>query len=280
MITGDDLKYFISVDMEGISGIVDSTMVSRSQGDYERGRKLMVGDVNATIEGILNIDSEAEITVCDAHGGMNNIDPEDLNKAAELVRGSPKPQSQLCGLDDSYDACLFIGYHSKKGTLEGMMSHTYSGGNIESLHINGVEVGETAMNAGIAGYYNVPLILVTGDLAVTKEAAELDPNIETVAVKRAVGRVSARCIHPEKAREMIKEAASRAVGKIGEIHAHVVDSPVTFRIRFTDAKRADAANFIPTAERIDGKSIVITNEDYVKAYHGFIAAVMCGSSVS
>mgnify|MGYP006297184503 FL=1 len=126
----------------------------------------------------------------------------------------------------------------------------------------------------------VPLILVTGDLAVTKEVAEIDPNTETVAVKRAVGRVSARCIHPEKAREMIKEGASRAVGKIGEIRAHVVEPPVNFRIRFTDAKRADAASFIPTAERIDGKTIVITNDDYIKAYHGFIAAVMCGSSVS
>ncbi|MFP3951788.1 MAG: M55 family metallopeptidase [Candidatus Bathyarchaeia archaeon] len=274
------MKYFISVDMEGITGIVDGTMVSRSEGDYKLGRKLMVKDVNAAIEGVLKTDPEAEITVSDAHGGMNNIEPEELHRVAELVRGRPKPQSQCSGLDDSYDACLFIGYHSKKGTHAGMMSHTYSGSNIESLHINGIEVGETAMNAGIAGYYNVPLILVTGDLAVTKEAHEIDPMIETVAVKTALGRVSARCIHPEKARDMIKEGASRAVGKIGDISAHVFDPPVNFSIRFTDAKKADAASFIPTAERIDGKTIGISNDNYIKAYHGFLAAVMCASSVS
>lgn len=266
--------------MEGITGIVDATMVSRSNDDYKLGRRLMVKDVNAAIEGILKADSSAEITVSDAHGGMNNIEPEELHRVAELVRGRPKPQSQCSGLDDSYDACLFIGYHSKKGTLNGMMSHTYSGGNIESLHINGFEVGETAMNAGIAGYYNVPLILVTGDLAVTEEAHELDPMIETVAVKTATGRVSARCIHPDKAREMIKEAASKAVKKIDEISAHVFDPPVTFSIRFTDALRADAASFIPTAERIDGKTIKISHDDYIKAYHGFLAAVMCASSIS
>jgi D-amino peptidase len=274
------MKYFISVDMEGISGIVDGTMVSRNGGDYEKGRKLMVQDVNAAIEGILNVDSEAEIFVCDAHGGMNNLNPEELNRTAELIRGRPKPQSQMCGLDDSFDACLFIGYHSKKGTLEGMMSHTYSGGNIESLHINGVEVGETALNAGIAGYYDVPLIFVSGDLAVTKEAQEIDPSIETIAVKTAVGRVAARCIHPEKSRQMIKEGTSRAVEKIEAIKAYIVDPPLTFTIRFTDSKKADAASFIPTTERLDGKSIVITNNNYIKGYHAFLASVMCASSVS
>jgi D-amino peptidase len=266
--------------MEGISGIVDRTMVSRDGGDYEKGRKLMVQDVNAGIEGILDVDQDAEIYVCDGHGGMNNINPEELDRNAELIRGRPKPQSQMCGLDDSFDACLFIGYHSKKGTLEGMMSHTYSGNNIESIHINGIEVGETAMNAGIAGYYKVPLIFVSGDLAVTKEAEEIDSDIETVAVKTAVGRVSARCIHPEKSRELIKKGVSRAVGKIGEIEPCIIDSPVTFRIRFTDGVKADAASFIPTAERLDGKTIVIRNNDYIKGYHGFLASVMCASSVS
>ena len=136
------MKFFISVDMEGISGIVDGSMVSRKQGDYERGRKLMAADTNACIEGILDAYPKAEITVSDAHGGMNNIDPNDLHKRAVLVRGSPKPQSQMAGIDSSYDACMFVGYHAKKGTLEGIMSHTYSGGNIESLHVNGVEVGQ------------------------------------------------------------------------------------------------------------------------------------------
>ncbi len=152
------MKYFISVDMEGISGILDASMVSRKHADYTKGRKFMAADTNAAIETVLEHDPEAEITVCDAHGSMNNIDPDDLHKRAILVRGTPKPQSQMAYLDETYDACLFVGYHSKKGTLHGVMSHTYSGGNIERLVVNGREVGETELNAGIAGYYGVPLI--------------------------------------------------------------------------------------------------------------------------
>jgi D-amino peptidase len=273
------MKVFISVDMEGISGIVDGTMVSRKQGDYEKGRALMAQDVNAAIEGILSVGS-AEITVCDAHGGMNNILPEAINKEAVLVRGRPKPQSQMAGIDPSHDACVFIGYHAKKGTRDGMMSHTYSGGNIESLHINGVEVGETAMNAGIAGYHGVPLVFVAGDVAVTKEALEVNGDIEVVAVKEAISRVAAKCIHPEKAREMIKEGVAKAIRKRTSIEPHRVAPPVTFDIRFTDAKKADAAGFIPSAERLDGKTIRITHEDYVKAYHGFLAAVACATAFS
>jgi len=273
------LKIFISVDMEGISGIVDGTMLSRTKGDYEKGRALMTKDVNAAIEGILSV-GPAEITVCDAHGGMNNILPEAIHHEAVLVRGRPKPQSQMAGIDASYDGCVFIGYHAKKGTRDGLLSHTYSGSSIESLHINGVEVGETAMNAGIAGYYEVPLIFVAGDAAVTRETLELNGNIEVVAVKEAISRVAAKCIHPEIARKMIKKGVAKAIRKRAKIDPHRVPPPVNFVIRFTDAKRADAASFIPSAERLNGKTIRIIHEDYIKVYHGFLAAVACATAFS
>lgn len=273
------MKVFISVDMEGISGITDTTMTSRDQPDYEKGRSLMVRDVNACIEGVLAA-GPAEITVCDGHGGMNNINPEDLNQAATLVRGTPKPQSQTAGLDSSYDACIFIGYHSRKGTLRGVLSHTYSGASIESLHINGTEVGETAMNAGIAGHHGVPLIMVSGDQAVAAEAKQLSPDIETAVVKTAIGRRAAICLHPEKARQLIKDTAAKAMKKHRRIKPITYATPVTYTIRFTDAARADAAAFIPGARRLDGKTIELTAPDYITAYHGFIAAVLCAQAVS
>ncbi len=273
------LKVFISVDMEGISGIVDTTMTSRTQPDYEKGRQLMVKDVNACIEGVL-LAGPAEITVCDAHGGMNNINPEDLHHAAILVRGSPKPYSQMSGLDSNYDACIFIGYHSKKGTLRGILSHTYSGASVESLHINGVESGETAMNAGIAGHHGVPLIMVTGDQQVAAEAKALNPDIEAAIVKTAVGRRAAHCLHPEKARSIIRETATKAVKKYRQVKHITVTTPVTYTIRFTDATRADAAAYIPGAKRIDGKTIELIASDYMTAYHGFLAAVLCAQAVS
>lgn len=265
--------------MEGISGIVDTTMTSRTQPDYEKGRQLMVKDVNACIEGILQV-GPAEITVCDAHGGMNNINPEDLHKDAVLVRGSPKPYSQMSGIDASYDACIFIGYHSKKGTFGGILSHTYSGASVESLHINGAESGETAMNAGIAGHHGVPLIMVAGDQQIAAEAKTLNPDIETAIVKTAVGRRAAHCLHPEKAREIIRETTAKAIKKHRRVKPVTVATPVTYTIRFTDATRADAAAYIPGARRIDGKTIELTADDYLTAYHGFLAAVLCAQAVS
>jgi D-amino peptidase len=274
------MKFFISVDMEGISGIVDGSMVNSKNSDYEKGRKLMVADVNAAIEGILEENSDAEVIVCDAHGSMNNIIPEDLHKIAKLVRGSPKSQSQIAGLDESFDACLFVGYHSMKGTFHGVMSHTYSGGNIEKLEVNGVEVGETQLNAGIAGHYGVPLIFVAGDQATCSEAKDVNQDITTVEVKKAIGRSSAICLHPEVAREHIKKGVKDSLKYIKKIPPHKVEPPITFRIHFTDAKRADAAELIPTTKRIDGKTLELTTNDYIKAYHGFIASVLCGSAVS
>jgi len=273
------MKVFISVDMEGISGITDTTMTSRDHPDYEKGRALMAKDVNACIEGVLAA-GPAEITVCDGHGGMNNINPEDLNPAATLVRGTPKPQSQTAGLDGSYDACIFIGYHSRKGTLRGVLSHTYSGASIESLHINGVESGETAMNAGIAGHHGVPLVMVSGDQAVAAEAKSLSPDIETAVVKTAIGRRAAICLHPEKARQIIKDTATKAVKKHSRVKPITYSTPVTYTIRFTDATRADAASFIPGAKRLDGKTVELTAPDYITAYHGFIAAVLCAQAAS
>jgi D-amino peptidase len=271
------MKVFISVDMEGISGIVDGSMTSRKELDYEKGRKLMAEDVNAAIDGILSLGS-AQITVSDAHGNMNNINPEDLHNEAVLVRGRPKPQSQMAGIDSTYDAAVFIGYHSKKGTLKGILSHTYSGSTIESLTINGVEVGETSMNAAIAGYYSVPLVFVSGDLAVTREARDLNPNIEVVAVKEAISRVAAKCLHPEKARELIKKGVAKALRKRDKIKPFTFHPPVTFQIRFNNATYADNAAFMPSATRLDGKTIQIVQNDYIKAYHGFLAANMCASS--
>lgn len=273
------LKVFVSVDMEGISGIVDGSMTGRDQPDYQKGRALMVGDVNAAIEGVLAL-GEAEIVVSDGHGSMTNIEPEELNRAAALVRGTPKPLSQMAGIDGSFDAAIFIGYHSMKGTLHGVLSHTFSGRAIESLRINGMEVGETAMNAAIAGYYGVPLVFVSGDLAVTGEAKVLNPEIEVVAVKEAVSRTAAKCLNPTSARELIKENVTKALEKRSTIEPFSFEPPIEVLVRFTNAGMADAVGFMPSAERVDGKTIRFVLDDYLKAFGAFRASVYIAGAVS
>jgi len=273
------LKVFISVDMEGISGIVHSSQTSRDQHDYEKGRALMVGDVNAAIEGAL-AHGDAEIVVADGHGWMTNIQPEDLHEAAVLVRGTPKPLSQMAGIDESFDAALFIGYHSMKGTLHGVLSHTFSGRAINSLKVNGREIGETAMNAAIAGYFGVPLVFVSGDLAITKEAEALDPKITTVAVKEAVARTAARCIHPKKARELIRRGVREALEKRDSISPFTFQPPIEVLVEYSNALMADAVEFMPTAQRVDGRTIRFVLDDYLKAFGAFRASAYIANAVT
>ena len=160
-----------------------------------------------------------------------------------------------------------------KGTLNGIISHTFSGKTVESLKVNGTEVGETAMNAAIAGYYDVPLVFVSGDLAVTKEAKGLNPAIETVAVKEAISRTAAKCLHPAKARKLIKEAVPKALKNRKSIQPLTIKPPIEFEVRYVNARMADAVSFMPSAERLDGKTISFIQDDYLKGYGAFRASV-------
>jgi D-amino peptidase len=269
---GIGMKIFISVDMEGISGIVDSSQTDRDHKEFDKARALMAADVNAAIDGILEL-GQAEIIVSDGHGKMINIEPEALNENAVLVRGTPKPLSQMAGIDSSFDATIFIGYHSMKGTQNGILSHTFSSKTIESLKINGKEAGETMINAAITGYYGVPLVFVSGDLAVTREAKALIPEIEAVVVKEAISRKAAKCLHPQKARKLIKETVTRALERRKSIEPFLFKPPIEFDVRYTNAGMADAVEFMPSAKRIDGKTIRFILDDYLEAFGAFRASI-------
>lgn len=272
------MKVLVSVDMEGISGIVDRNQTGRDQLDYQKGRDLMVGDINAAIDGILEAGG-SEILVADGHGWMKNIEPEKLNKAAVLVRGTPKPFSQVAGIDESFDAVIFVGYHSKRGTRNGILSHTYSGRVVDHLKVNGMEIGETAMNAAVAGCFGVPLIFVSGDLAVTKEAKELNPEIVTVAVKEAISRTAAKCLHPEEAGVKIREGVREAMGKLSQFKPFKFQPPIELEVKYANALMADAVEFMPSADRVNGRTVRFVLDDYLKAFGAFIASVMIAGSV-
>ena len=134
------------------------------------------------------------------------------------------------------------------------------------------------MNAAIAGYYGVPLVFVSGDLAVTREAEALIPGIETVAVKEAVSRTAAICLHPDAARRLIKEKVTGALRKRESVKPFSFDPPIKFDVRFTNAGMADAVEFMPSANRIDGKTIRFTLNDYIEAFGAFRASVSIASS--
>jgi D-amino peptidase len=261
------MNVLISVDMEGISGVVTSDHTSSSHKEYERFRKLMTAEANAAIEGALagGVD---QIVVNDSHGGMANVLIEELNPAAELISGSPKPFGMMQGIGPDVDAVFFVGYHAASGTGTAVLEHTWSGHAVK-VCLNGQVVGETGLNAALAGAYDAPVVLVTGDRAVTEEAHTLLGEIEMVVVKDGVTRSAARCLHPEVAHKHIRQAAERALGL--SVPPFVVPPPITMQVVFQRAIHADMAVLVPGSRRVDGRTVEWTGEDMPTVYKVFRA---------
>jgi D-amino peptidase len=261
------MKLLISADMEGISGVVSPNHTSSEHKEYERFRRLMTADVNAAIEGAL-AGGANQIMVNDSHGSMTNILIEELNPAAELITGSPKPFSMMQGIGSDVDAAFFVGYHACAGTAAAVLAHTWSGA-VFSVHLNDQRVGETGLNAALAGAYGVPVVLVTGDQAVAAEARALLGEIETVVVKEAISRSAARCLHPEEAHERIREGALRALGLA--VPPFAIIPPITLRLTFQHVRYADGAESVPGSQRTDGVTLEWTGKDMPSVYQAFRA---------
>lgn len=272
-------KVFISIDMEGISGIVGGGMTGGDPKEYEYGRRLMVGDLNAAIEGALDSGAE-EIVVSDAHGWMTNVQPEEVHEAAYLIRGTPKPDLMMSGIGDEFDVALYVGYHSMKGTEKGVLAHTIAGGTVADIFINGRETGEFGLNAALAGWYGVPSVFISGDKAVAAEAKSFVPNIKAAVVKWGVSRVAAKCLHPKTARTLIKKTVTEALADADNVEPFRVDEPVEVRLRYVNSTMADAAAVLPYVERIDGRTVKTVFNNYPEATRGLLAAINLGSTVT
>lgn len=256
------MKIYISCDMEGISGVVAGKQTQMDGEEYKRAQKLMTGELNAAIEGAL-AGGASEILVNDSHGSMRNILIEELNPSAQLISGSPKPLSMMQGIDRSFDAAFFIGYHAQAGTAYSTLDHTYSG-IVYQVSLNGRPMGETGLNAALAGHFGVPVALVTGDKLLVEEATALLGNVAGVAVKESYGRYAARCLVPETARELIREAAQRALSNEGQ--PFIVEPPITLAVDFTSSAHLDMAELIPGTRRTSGRHIEYTHDDFPTVY--------------
>src|SRR6478609_5565004 len=210
------MKVFIVSDMEGVAGIVKPQQVTGGHAMYEEGRRLYTGEINACVRGA-KAAGATEIVVMDCHGAgegwtFNSLIPEELDPACEFVVQNEWTE-YTSFLETGVDAALFVGMHAMAGTRDGVLAHTVSGSSWWRLRFNGVEVGETGINAALCGTWGCPVLLVTGDDALCDEARDLlGPTLTTVAVKQGLGRFSARHIAPVRARAMIEEAAALALG--------------------------------------------------------------------
>jgi D-amino peptidase len=276
MTEAQKLKVLISVDMEGITGVVHTDQTSATGSDYSRARKWMTEDVNAAILGALDAGA-TEIIVNDSHGSMRNILPSDLHPAASLISGSPKPLLQMDGIDSSVDAVMFIGYHPRAGTMNGILDHTISGGIVRSIVINGMEMPEVGINALIAGHYNVPVVLVAGDKAVCDQTREiLGNNVITAAVKEATGRYAAMNLSLEKAHQLIRQRAKSALEKRGQIRPFKLTAPYRIELTYHTSSMADNASAVPGVKRLSPRTLQVESNDMITGFRLLMLLITLG----
>jgi D-amino peptidase len=276
------MRAYISVDMEGIAGVSHPNPTARGDSGYAAAVDLMVGEANAAISGARD-GGATEILVNDSHGGMYNLRPADLDPAARILQGQ-KAWSMVAGAaprdgEPAWDLALFVGYHARAGHPTGTIAHTYSGRPVET-RLNGRPTGEYGFNALILGAWGVPVGLVAGDDALAEEVADWLPWAEFVVVKEAAGTSAAASLHPDVARQRIRDAAARSVerARAGELRALEVPPPVVIEVEYHRGLEADYAAIVPGAERVGDRGVRHTG-DVPTAYRGFLAGIRLASTV-
>ncbi|WP_262285336.1 M55 family metallopeptidase [Micromonospora sp. MA102] len=260
------MKVLISVDMEGISGIVHPTETNPDRYDYERGRALMTAEANAVIAGVLDAEPDAVVWVADAHGPFRNLLPEDLDRRAHLVRGKPRPLGMLAGLDEQTDAVMFIGYHARAGAGPAVLAHTMSDA-ILDVRVAGRSLGEIGLNAAMAGHLDAPVVLLSGDDAACAEFSELVPSAVTVAVKQTLGQAAAVALHPQEARERLRRAAADAIARRALIPPPKMAGPLDVEVDLYGPYMVDLAVLVPGVTRVGGgRTVAFHAADFPDAY--------------
>jgi D-amino peptidase len=265
------LKVYISADMEGIGGVSTWDKQSSPKGaDYEKFRKLMTLEVNAAIAGAYDAGA-SEVLVSDSHWDGQNIDPELLDRRARMVRAWPRPLGMMQGIDDSFAAAVFVGYHASEGQANAILAHTDNSTRFFDVKLNGVTVPEAGINAAIAGEFGVPVVFLSGDQTIGQEATRLLGAIETAAVKIAGGFYSATMLHPEDCQRLIREGVKRGVEKRRQLKPYKLARPVKLEVTFKRTVDAEVVSYFQGVERPRGNVIVYTANDMLEASRFFNA---------
>ncbi|MDH5779336.1 MAG: M55 family metallopeptidase [Candidatus Bathyarchaeota archaeon] len=275
------MKAFISVDLEGMPYVVIPGHLNLKGALYDEARKIAT-KVTLTVAEALNENGFDDVVIADSHGPMVNLLVDDLPEYVEIVRGYPRPVSMLSGIQGC-DVALFLGYHAKFGTAKSTFDHTYSGGSINTVAVNGVAVSEFLLNAYTAGDVNVPVILVAGEAQLLKDdVQQYAPWTETVALKHSLSRLSAKSASMTKIETELREGVERAAANFtqNKVKPLTAKKPVKIKITFLASHLADAAELLPIVKRIDGLNVEYTATNMIEAYKTFELLVLAASGVS
>jgi D-amino peptidase len=273
------MKVLISADMEGTCGVVSWVQVMppeeageryvSSRDEYTRTRERMTAEVNAAVEGALAAGAD-EVIVNDSHDGMRNLLPDKLHPAVRFITGNDKPLGMMQGVDlDGVGAVFYTGYHAKAGTPAAPLAHTWSGW-LNDVRLDGISTGEFGINAVVAGYYGVPVVMVSGDdKAVAQTQALLGEQVTGAVVKEGISTFAALHLHPERARQLIREAAETAVGRADLALPFILPRGATVELTFDHQARADQAVMVPGVARTGERSVAWTpdhGDDFIRTF--------------
>ncbi len=262
------MKVYISVDIEGITGLVSWSHCSRPDGssyDFPYARRMMSHDLNAAIRGV-RAAGATEVVIKDSHGNSKNLLIEDLEPGVELISGHGAGRDGMMeGIDASFDAALLVGYHARAGTQAGIMEHTITGGE-HRIWVNGAECGEIGLSLGVASRYGVPLVMISSDEAGCDEASVLVSGIATAPVKKGFGRYMGKLLHPSVTGPMIENAAADGVRRASAIGTRPFAEPTSVRVEFNRAESADMASKLLPVSRVDAYTVESTQPNYADAH--------------
>ena len=273
-------RLYISADMEGTAAVCTWTQVDPTNTtEYPYYRRLMSLEVRAAIDGARDAGA-GEVLVNDSHATMRNVMWDELPDDVRMISGNRKPFSMAQGIEGSFDAAFFTGYHGSVGTTDATLDHTYTSETLYETRVNGQACSEAMLNAAILGLSGVPVVLITGDRACIEQTKAVMPWITGVAVKDSIGRFSTNSLSPARARELIRAGASEAIGCIAAAKPFTFEPPVTLELDFNWTHNADFVELMPGFERTGPRSVRFVHDDYRVIFKAYVAAFRLGAAAN
>ena len=264
--------------MEGIAGVVSGEQLGPTGFEYQRFRQFMTNEALAAVIGAKD-GGATEILVADSHGNGQNLLIEQFPEDVQIIRSWPRRFGMMAGIDESVDAVIMIGYHASTSNLNGVRAHTFSSAKLTDVKINGNSISEGTFAAYLAGHFDVPIIMVTGDEAATSEVKELISNIETTVVKQSYGFHSARTFTPSKSVKLIRESAKRAVINYKKVKPVKISGSVDFDVSFKNYRPVEALKYLSIVKRINSHTIRFSGSDMVEVSDFFTFLMEYNSSI-
>ncbi len=251
---------FLITDAEGVAGVCRQEQTDPQNTEM---RQLLTGEINSAVAGFFD-GGATDVFVWDGHDGHQTLSALTIDSRAHLIMGA-LPSTML--LDRHYSAVGFLGQHARANTRGGVMAHSYSSLGYQNLLMNGQPVGEIETRTALAGWFDTPVIFLSGDRAAAEQLKVIDPDAETAVVKEGIDNYACISLSADAARRLIHERAAAAMAKIGRIQPYRVKGPVTLQIEYTsrNALTPDAA-LKPGSEIIDARTIRFHGKDFFEAW--------------